>query len=315
MIISNQRSIEELSENTFELKQQLSLLKVHALMPIEISDTHLSPNDVYANAYNGINQLREAAAVFSQTAAHKEQYNLELKQRVENYAQMLQVLKDDPMQIAHDTLAQAFENIVKNHAEISEEYLGVFEEIATSLPKMLCDFANTLQNHTDSMVDITQTMDATKALDAQMRDCRIVEDLHNGTLGKYMEGDLPFINYLNSRGVLAVVDVEYVSKEVEAGKVKDRGITELINLLQEHNIHIAYKDVFLLRLLLIEHHKVVEVSTKNNKLDYAKNYLNQHKSLTDKAIAIGTTVSPPLRNPSELKILNTGYTYTTAQYR
>jgi hypothetical protein len=216
---------------------------------------------------------------------------------------MIETLKNDPMQINRETLVQSFENVVLRHAEVAEEYLGVFEGIATSLPKMLCDFANAIQNHTDGMVDITQTMDKARDLNAETRDRTIVENIRNGSIGKYMEGDLPFINYLNSRGVLAVVDVEYVSKEVEAGKVKNRGITELINLLQEHNIHIAYKDAFLLRLLLIEHHKVVEVSTKNNKLDYAKNYLNQHTSLSDKAIAIGATASAPLRNPNELKLL------------
>jgi hypothetical protein len=119
-----------------------------------------------------------------------------------------------------------------------------------------------------------------------------------------MEGDLPFINYLNSRGVLAVVDIEHVSKEVEIGKVKDRGVNYIIDLMkQNHRIVLPFQDAFKLRLLLIEYHKVVKEATKNGKLDYAKNYLNQHASLSAKALAIGASVSPPLRNPSELKNL------------
>lgn len=303
IIIPLQRAIERRSESMFELQKQLSLLEANASMPIEIFDTHLSPNEMIDNAYEGINQLREKATVFSQSVADQEQYNAELKQRLENYAQMVETLNHDPMGIDHETLVQAFENVVLCHAEVAEEYLGIFEEIAISFPKMLCDFANTIQNHIDGMVYITQIMDKARDLNAETRDRKIVRDILNGSLGKYMEGDLPYINYLNFIGEMSVLDMKYVSEEVQAGKVKDRGVTELINLLQEHDIQIPYKDAFQLRLLLVEHHKVVEVSTKNNKLDYIKNYLNQHKSLSDKAITIGATASAPLRNPSELKIL------------
>ncbi len=304
MIISNQKSIEENDENLFELKQQLAELERHASIPFDIPDTNLTPNEYYPKAYEDINQARESEAIFSQGAANQEQHNLELKKKVETYAQMLKALKTDPMEIAHETLAQAYENVVKNHAAITEEYLGLFEEITTSFPKMLHNIANAAQYQTDCMVDIAQTIDATKDLDEKMRDARIVEDLLNGSIGKYMQGDLPFINYLNLRGELAVVDIEHVSKEVGLGKVKDRGVNYIIDLMEKnHKIILPFQDAFKLRLLLIEYHKVVEVSTKNNKLDYAKNYLNQHASLSAKALAAGVSVSPPLRNPSELKNL------------
>lgn len=302
-LLKNQHErMEELSENTNELKQQLSMLEAHAVTPLKIPNPNLSQNELIAHTYSEVNRLREAASIFLQSAADKEQYNSGLKNSVDNYAQMVKALKDNPMDVSHETLVQAYEQIVKKHADIIEEYLGIFEEIATSLPKMLCDFADAQQNNMDNMVEVIQTMDAIRKLESQKRDRRIIEDLHNGSLGKYMEGDLPFINYLNFRGALAVIDIDHVSKEVEKGKVKDRGVSELINLLQEHDIQIAYQDAFLLRLLLVEHHKVVKESTKNNKLDYTKNYLNQHKSLSDKAIAVGTTVSAPLRNSNELKV-------------
>jgi len=302
LITSNQRSIEDLNENTFELKLQLSLLEEHASAPLEIADANLHPKEYFSKAYEEVDRLREAATIFSQGAADKELYNSELKKSVENYAQMVKVLKDDPLEVAHETLAQDFENIVKDHEKVAEEYLGIFEEIATSLPKMLHDIADGIQYYTDSMIDIVQTIDTTRVLNAKMRDEEIVENILNGSIGKYMEGDIPFINYLNSRGVLAVIDVEHVSKEVEAGKVKDRGVNYIIDLMeQNHKIALPFQDAFKLRLLLIEYHKVVKEATKNGKLDYAKNYLNQHASLSAKALAAGASISPPLRNHSELK--------------
>jgi hypothetical protein len=304
LITSTKRSIEELSENTLELKQQLAKLEAHISKPQELPDGNLSRNDFYSNARDEVNRLREFAIVCTQVAADREQYNSELKQLVENYAQMVKALNDNPMEIAHETLALAFKNIVKNHAAIAEEYLLIFEELATSLPKMQCDLANIIEKQTNAFIEITQTMDETRALNAKMRDSEIVEDLLKGSVGKYMEGDLSFINYLNSKGELAIFDIEHVSKEVENRKVKDRGVNYIIDLIeQNHKIILPFKDAFKLRLLLIEYHKVVEVSTKNKKLDYAKNYLNQYASLSTKALAAGASVSPPLRNPSELKNL------------
>ncbi|MDO9206762.1 MAG: hypothetical protein Q7T91_00790 [Sulfuricurvum sp.] len=303
LITSCQESIDELSEHTFELTQQLSKLETRASMPLELTISNQSFNEIISNAYNEINQRRESATIFSQSAADGEQYNSELKKRVENYTQMLEALENDSTTVSHETLVQLFKKIVIDYAEIEEGYVGIFEDIAISLPKMQLDFADALQKYTNMFVEMIQAIDDTKDLDDKIRDRRIVKNILNGSLGKYMEGDLPFINYLNFRGALSVVDIEHVSKEVEKGKVKDRGVSELINLLQDHDIQIAYQDAFRLRLFLVEHHKVVEVSTKNNKLDYTKNYLNQHKSLSDKAIAIGTTISSPLRNPSELKVL------------
>jgi hypothetical protein len=175
MIISNQRSIEELSENTFELKQQLSLLEVHASTPLEITDANLHPKECFSKVYEKVNQLREAATIFSQGEADKELYNSELKKSVENYAQMVKVLKDDPLEVAHETLAQAFENIVKDHGEVAEEYLGIFEEITTSFPKMLHDIANGVQNHTDGMVEMLQTINETRVLNDKMHDEEIAK--------------------------------------------------------------------------------------------------------------------------------------------
>ena len=42
-ITSNQRSIEDLNENTLELKLQLSQLEEHASTPLEITDANLHP--------------------------------------------------------------------------------------------------------------------------------------------------------------------------------------------------------------------------------------------------------------------------------
>ncbi|MDP2077335.1 MAG: hypothetical protein Q8J85_04765 [Sulfuricurvum sp.] len=301
-ITSNQRSIEDLNENTLELKLQLSQLEEHASTPLEITDANLHPKECFSKAYEKVNQLREAATIFSQGAADKELYNSELKKSVENYAQMVKILKDDPLEVAHETLAQAFENIVKDHEEVAEEYLGIFEEIATSLPKMLHDIANGVQNHTDGMVRMLQIISETRVLNDKMHDDEIVKNILNGSIGKYMQGDIPFINYLNSKGELAIFDIEHVSKEVELGKVKDRGIAELINMLHEDDIQMEYKDVFLLRLLLVEHYEVVKYSIKNKKLDYTNNYLTQHKKLADKASAMGAIVTPAFKNPHDLKI-------------
>lgn len=303
VIVAKKRLITDLTERACSLEQNIALLKDFELKASDIHSSSLSTNDIFTSGYDEVKKIREQASILSQDFASQEQYYLELKQRAKDYVQMLKALKDNPNKITLEDLVQALEDVVLHHAKIAEEYSEIFEEFSTSLPKILCDFANATEGNLDATVYSIQAMSAIRTMEVRRRDDRTVKDLSNGSIGKYMEGDLPFINYLNFRGAMSVIDIKYVSEDVEAGKVKDRGVSELISLLKEHDIQMPYKDAFQIRLLLIEHHKVVEVSTKNNKLDYSKNYLNQHKSLSDKALTIGATVSTPLRNPSELKVL------------
>ena len=304
IIVSRQRSIYDLHESISMLEDQIVKLETNVSIPNEVDNLDLSLTDIFSNANDEVTKLRKSVASVLEYKSDNEQYISVLKQKVANYALMVEALKNNPASASFETLAQIFELIVKEHTYVVEDYLGTIDEMVTSLPKLESDIADAVQKQIDISSQIVRTTKGTREVNALIRDQNIVEDLINGSMGKYIEGDIPFINYLNSRSELAVFDIKYVSEELLAGKVKDRGVAELIKMLaQEHNIVMKYKDAFLLRLLFIEHHKVLELSTKNKKLDYIKNYLNPYKSLSDKAMAVGAFISPPLRNPNELKKL------------
>lgn len=205
--------------------------------------------------------------------------------------------------VDHNSLIKAFEWLSREYAFLTKEYLQSVDAMDEFFKETLPTIMQESKLTVDSMKRLLGIMHDKQVLDLKNTDTRYAANIQNGSMGIYLEGDMPFINHLTT-GALADLILDKVSSEVEKNGIDDRGVSSIIDLLdRNHGITLTFHDGFRLRLLLIEYYKVVELSTKNNKLDYAKNYLNQHTSLSEKALVAGASLSRPLRNPNELKIL------------
>lgn len=300
-ITLNQRGIEHSSECKVELEQLLEESEKHTFL-LNPFPLNLPLNEIFPAARNEIAKLEQLKEKWSETATKQEQSNSELKERISTCLYIAKEIKNNPNSITHEDLVKSFELIVEEYAELAEEHLGIVGDVTNIMPYFFGEFLTFMQYQEKYASRAFYFTNNIRDLDSKNRDHRKVENIKNGSMGKYMEGDIPFINYLNSMKPFSNLDVKKVSKEVELGNAKDRGVTELMNILHEYDVQIPYEDAFLLRLLLVEHYKAVEKSTKNGKLDYNKNYFEQYQKLAAKADDMGATLSPPFRNPNELKI-------------
>jgi hypothetical protein len=166
------------------------------------------------------------------------------------------------------------------------------------------------QNH--EQVDAAQLYDVgyiNTQIASMVENSLIMQDMHKIQIKKestraYIEGDFAFINYLSRLEESSWHEALTVSKEAEEGIIDDRGARDLIAFLRDkYLIDMEFSIAFILRLRLVEYYRVVFLSKKNKKLDYKNNYLNQYKSLADKAAYMGITLGSPLRNPQEIKDL------------